>query len=95
MKKTIALMALLVASTNAMALRAESDVKSQPPKTMCFKINKLKDKSITAADCDDSDKNIAEKRKLSKNGCATGQVAIMINQEINVPKCLPAGVVQL
>lgn len=92
MKKTIAAIALMASSTTVLALAPPPN---GPMKTMCLKTYALQDGSKVAADCDDSDNNARLGRQIKENGCAANQIAIGTYDELNIPKCMPAGAVQL
>jgi hypothetical protein len=92
MKKTIAAVALMASATTSMAMPFPHN---EPPKTMCLKVYSAPDKSKEASDCDDSDNNATLKLKLKANGCAAGQVVISTYDQLNIPKCMPAGAIQL
>lgn len=97
MKKTIAAVAIMASSAAALAFPGMPDPNQPPPpfKTLCLNVYPTKDKSKVASDCDDSDNNVRHEKKIKQNGCAAGQVAITTIDELNIPKCMPAGMVQL
>ena len=92
MKKTIAAVALMASANTVMALAPPP---SNPAKTVCLNVYTVKDKSKVAADCDDSDNNARLSRKIQQSGCTSRQVAITTYDQLNIPKCMPAGAVQL
>jgi hypothetical protein len=97
MKKTIAAVAIMASSTAALAFPGMPNPNQPPPvlKTICLNVYPEQDKSKVASDCDDSDNNATLGKQLKQNGCAGGQIAIQTYDELNIPKCMPAGVVQL
>lgn len=92
MKKTIAAIALMASSTTVLAFAPPP---TEPAKTVCIKAFSLQDGSKVGQDCDDSDNNMRLNRPIKASGCAAEQVAITTYDELNIPKCMPAGAVQL
>lgn len=92
MKKTIAAIAVL-ASTNAYALRPPN-MHEEERETVCLKTYKLDDKSIQTNSCDSTNNNKRQNLQILENGCAKGQVAVVVLKD-TIHSCMPPGAVQL
>lgn len=95
MKKTIASIAILAASTSAQALISPGQGHRQL-KTYCLEEGYTQeDGSQSIGNCDASRNNIAEELELKENGCAEGQVSLKTFQDLKIFSCMPPGAVQL
>jgi hypothetical protein len=101
MKKTIASLVILAATSSAHALvpmdlaSSSSSRRTPPPpkpRTICLETYQQNDGSLSAADCDSTQDNIDFGRALKENGCAEGQVSI-VTYDIKVSAC--TNVIQL
>ncbi len=92
MKKTIALVALMASATTVLAMPGP---RTQPKVKMCIQLYSAQDKSLVAKNCDESDNNAKLNLKINDNGCAKDQAAISSTDKLNIPKCMPAGMIQL
>lgn len=93
MKKTIATVAMIAASSSSFALMQLPS--NQKPTTLCVQMASAQDGSKYIGTCDESDNNVTLKKKIAVNGCAAGQAAIVTYGKLNIGKCMPAGAVQL
>ncbi|SMF79917.1 hypothetical protein [Pseudobacteriovorax antillogorgiicola] len=96
-QKTIAVMSLAVSASASAFMPAPQPTKT---KTICLNSYELRDGSVNAGTCDESDNNYYDQREILDNGCAEGQIALktkLVNGkfDINVRSCLPTNVVQL
>ena len=94
MKKTIASIALLVSSTQAMALIGPGPA----PKTttICVQTSKAGDGSKYVS-CDATMLNQSGKApKVKENGCPSGQLSLtVVGTSVGLDSCLPPGFAQL
>jgi hypothetical protein len=104
MKKTIATVAILASTSLVQALAMpepsrggakKAGTVEPSPHIICIRTSLAGDKSQMLGSCDETENNIKAKAKLQVNGCAAGQGAISTFANLNIPKCMPAGVVQL
>lgn len=95
MKKTIAAIALVASSSNALAIGRPGLGKEM--KTVCFKVTAVKSgkNKLMYAGCDQSENNQRAHLENLENGCPKGQVALTVEVDANIRSCLPPGVVQL
>lgn len=93
MKKTITSVALMVASTQAMAFYPGQ----LENKTVCLssKIYKYEDGSKAIGNCDETNNNKDQNKQIKQNGCADGQIALTVHKDTAIQSCMPPGVVQL
>lgn len=100
MKKTIAIAALLVSSSSALAMPifpgrdGAGEVKLPELQRYCLKTYKASDKSVKLG-CDESRNNVRLERTLKANGCAAGQAALETFEVLAIDSCLPPGFAQL
>ncbi len=92
MKKTIATVALLAASSTTFAMWGGPVPK---PTTICLDLGTAADGSKFLGNCDESANNIELKLEIKENGCAASQAAIVTYSKLNIGKCMPPGAVQL
>jgi hypothetical protein len=95
MKKTIATVALLAASTPSFAIMGPGLGEDVKPKTICLRLGSYQDGSKAVSDCDESANNVQLKKTIKANGCAAGQAALVTYDNVNIGLCMPPGVVQL
>lgn len=95
MKKTIATIALLVSSSQAMALIGPG--RDNKFTTICVKTRALEDGSkVATCDATEINQNAKKKKKLMQNDCPAGQISLTVEGEISpLDSCLPPGAVQL
>lgn len=94
MKKTIAALALLAASTQVSAMPRPPGGEQPIFVKTCVQLYKGQDKSLYGG-CDASRNNKHSSKKLLENGCLANQVAISFENESPIRACMPPGIVQL
>ena len=94
MKKTIAALALLAASTQVSAMPRPPGGEQPILVRACIELYKGQDKSLYGG-CDATHNNERSGKKLMENGCLRNQVSITFVNESPIRACLPPGMVQL
>lgn len=91
MSKSIGALALLASSSSAFALMPPD----QTVHVACVSVYTHENGASFVSDCDETANNLALKKPLNaKSGCAKDQ-AKFVSTTIEIPACMPVGMVQL